>query len=43
MGNNGSDHILVGHMSAGTLHVVTETLIDEVPADSSRPSFIAHL
>jgi hypothetical protein len=42
-GNNGSDHVLVGHMSTGTLYVVTGTLINEVPADSSRPSFIVHL
>ena len=43
VGNNGSDHVLVGHMNAGTLHVVTETEINEVPADSSRLSFIVHL
>lgn len=41
-GNNGSDHVLVGHMSAGTLHVVTDTQINEVPADSSRLMFIVH-
>lgn len=40
IGNNGSDHVLVRHMNTGTCHVVTETLIDKVPADSSRPSFI---
>lgn len=43
IGNNRSDHILVGHMSAGTLHVVTDTLISEVPADSLRLSFIVRL
>jgi hypothetical protein len=42
-GNNGSHHVLVGYMSAGTLHVVTDTLINEVPADSSRLSFIVDL
>jgi hypothetical protein len=42
-GNNGSDHVVVGHMSAGTLHVVTKTLINEVPTDTSRLSFVVHL
>lgn len=34
--NNRSDHVLVGHMSEVTLHVVTDALISEVPTDSSR-------
>lgn len=36
MGNNGSDHVSIGHMSARTLHVVTHALISKIPADSSR-------
>jgi hypothetical protein len=38
MGQNGFYHVSVGDMHTGTLHVLTETPINEVPADSSRAS-----